>query len=369
MKKTLYILSALLSMALLVGAFGFAFLQTGHTKAASSCQATTFTQDGTPNLTAAMVVTTTNFSISTSVNGSGCDIGIYIGPGLKGTINNTNVFGATYDGIVNDGGNVTVTNSRIHDIGNSPLNGDQFGDGIYFSEFHHSIGTIKNNILWNYQKNGIMVRGVGSRATINLNTVIGEGPVAYIAQNGIEVGAGATGSVTYNIVDGNSYTGSGLATAAGILIYGGSCYGVSISTGVKVQHNVVIGNDIGVSLSNLDGTSCTPTFTPTNMNVTSNIITNDAINNTTGYSATAGYQAGIADQGDNDTMSSNSICGLGYATLNTPPPYLYPIDISATNSPTVSNNTSCQDGSSVSPNALVFRAHTIHHKKYLHISI
>ncbi len=361
MKKVFYTLGIIIPTLALLGALSFGFMRSNGVKAApaTSCAATGFYRDSI-NLTAAMIVTTTSFSVSGSVNAAGCNIGIYIGPGLTGTVTNAQVFGANYYGVVNNGSNVTVTKTQIYDIGENPLNGDQHGYGVYFTEDVGATGTISSNLIWNYQKNGIVVRGIHSKATITKNTVIGQGPVTYIAQNGVEVGEGAKGSVTNNIVTGNAYSGTGDATAAGVLVYGGSCYGVALTIGIKITGNTVIGNDVGVSLSNLDGTSCIPTQTPTNIDANKNIITNDAVNNISGaYPNAGGYQAGISDQGDFDKMNNNSICGLGYTTV-TPPPYLYTIDITNTNNPTDTGNTSCLDGSPITSSS----GTSVHHIKW-----
>ncbi|HYK85550.1 MAG TPA: right-handed parallel beta-helix repeat-containing protein [Ktedonobacteraceae bacterium] len=345
MRKTLFALAALIPVALLISALSLTFWHTSGARAAATCTATGFYRDNI-NLTAAMIVTTSNQTISGPVNAAGCNIGIYFGQGLTDTISGAQIFGANYFGVVNNGSKVTLTKSQIHDIGENPLNGDQHGVAIYWSYDHVDKGTISNNLIWNYQKGGIVVNGYGTSATISHNTVIGQGPVNYIAQNGIQIGYGAKATVSGNIVTGNSYTGSGQAASGGILVVGGSCYGGALTIGIKITNNTVIGNDVGVYLSNLDGTTCIPTTTPTNIVVNKNIITNDAVNNTTG-AGTGGYQAGISDQGDYDQMTNNSICGLGYTPVNNPPPYLYMIDVTVTNNPTVSNNTSCLDGSPV----------------------
>jgi Right handed beta helix region len=369
MKKVFYAVALLIPAVLLVVSLGWDVQHFQGAKAAT-CQTTAFSQDSVPNLTATMVVTANNTTITGPVNGHGCDIAVYINPGLTGiTINSAQVFGSTFDGIVNDGSVVNVSNSQIHDIGDNPLDGVQYGDGIYYTATHTSKGKISNDLIWNYQKNGIVVRGVGSNVTITHNTVLGQGPVSFIAQNGIEMGEGAKGSITNNIVYGNSYTGSGNAASGGVLIYGGSCFGAALTIGVKVTGNDLIGNDVGVFLSNVDGTTCIPTLTPTNIVVTKNIITYDEIENTTGFSPTAGYQAGISDQGDNDTMNTNSICGLGYTPATTPPPYLYFIDVTTTNSPNVGVNTSCLDGSTLSLLAMSNHSGAKHVRTHLKASI
>jgi hypothetical protein len=359
MKKVFGVFAILITVALLFGAISLSFFRVHGARASATCTPTGFMRDSI-NLTAALIVTSSS-PVTGQINANGCNIGIYFGPGITGTVNNAEVFGANYYGIVNNGSTVNITNSRIHDIGENPLNGDQHGYGIYFTEDNVSKGAISNSLIWNYQKNGIVVRGVGSNAKISKNTVIGQGPVNYIAQNGIEVGAGAKATVNSNIVIGNSYSGTNNASSGGILIYGGSCYGGSLTIGTKVTNNTVVGNDVGVYLSNLDGTNCVPTLTPTNITVNHNIITNDGVNNISGNGDGTGYQAGISDQGDNDLMTNNSICGTGYSPV-TPPPHLFMIDITVTNSPTVSGNTSCLDGSPVTSSAASdSRSHATNH--------
>src|ERR1019366_6592549 len=105
---------------------------------------------------------------------------------------------------------VDFTNSVVQNIGETPPNGTQHGVAIYFAFEGNSTGTIKNNTVTNYQKGGITVNGPGSSATISGNTVTGFGPVDFIAQNGIQIGFGATGTVTNNTVTGNEYTGANL---------------------------------------------------------------------------------------------------------------------------------------------------------------
>ena len=360
MKKVLYAIGVLIPVVVLVSAFSLSFWHANSARAATTCTATGFYRDNI-NLTAAMIVTANSQTISGPVNAAGCNIGVYYGQGLTGTISSAQIFGANYFGVVNNGSNVTITKSQIHDIGENPLNGDQHGVAIYWSFDNVDKGTISYNTIWNYQKGGIVVNGVGTSATVSHNTVIGQGPVNYIAQNGIQIGYGAKATVGNNIVIGNSYTGSGQASSGGILVVGGSCYGGALTIGTKINNNTIIGNDVGAYLSNLDGTTCIPTNTPTNIVVNKNIITNDAINNTTG-AINGGYQAGISDQGDHDQMTNNSICGLGYTPVNNPPPYLYMIDTTATNNPVVSNNTSCLDGSPVPPSAMAKHFAKIHAK-------
>ncbi len=323
---------------------GSAQAQAEHT----ACQPTGYVQDSI-NLTAARIVTRSRSIDDTSINATGCNIGVYFAPGSSGTVSDTKIFGANYYGVLNNGGRVTITRSEIHDIGEQPLNGSQHGVGISFiSDTGSSArGSIIDNRVQSYQKNGIVVKGSNTSATVKQNTVLGQGPVNYIAQNGIEVGFGAKATVSDNTVRGNSYTGTGGASSGGIIVFGGVlCYGGPLTTNTRITGNTLIGNDVGVFLSNLaDTSSCTdPATTPTHILVLDNLIRNDRVNNQTGTNLAGlpgGYQAGVSDQGDFDTIEDNRICGAGYTQVAPPPPYLYRIDITRTNNPIVRHNTSC----------------------------
>ncbi len=214
------------------------------------------------------------------------------------------------------------------------------------------------------EHSSIPLHGVGSSATVSHNTVIAQGAVNYIAQNGIQIGYGAKATVSNNLVSGNSYTGAEGADSGGIIVVGGACYQDSLTIGIKIANNTVIDNDIGIWLSNLDidaNSNCVPTQTPTNIVINKNISTNNSINNTSGGGPSTPYQAGIADQGKNDQITSNTICGAGYTDNPTPPPYLYSIDVTATNTPTVTGNHTCS-GATVPPTSSAASMIKLHHK-------
>jgi hypothetical protein len=116
-------------------------------------------------------------------------------------------------------------------------------------------------------------------------------------------------------------------------------------TDTQVAKNIAVGNDVGVWLANLDADCTTPVATPTRDVASDNTIRNNAVNNTSGNGAPGeGYQAGIADQGDGNSIIANSICGIGYTPVSNPPPFLFTIDVTATNNPTVARNTACGSG-------------------------
>jgi hypothetical protein len=78
-------------------------------------------------------------------------------------------------------------------------------------------------VLSRYQKGGITVRGAGSSASIQNNTLTGAGPIDYIAQNGIQVSFGGKADVKRNTVSGHDYTPTD-NEACGLLFYQAASY-------------------------------------------------------------------------------------------------------------------------------------------------
>ena len=325
---------SMLLAAVVATAFGAATLVVGQaSSAAASCTPTGFVRDGI-NMTAAQI----GGNVTGTLDAGGCNIGVYYDTS-SGNVTGAEIFGANYFGVVVNGDvgtvKVDVTGSAIHDIGETPLNGSQHGNAIYYRALGTGTasGTISGNTITHYQKGGITVNGAVS-ATITKNTVTGEGPVGYIAQNGIQAGYGAKVAVTGNTVSGNAYTGANQASSAGILVVGGACFGAGLAytTGLDISKNTLTGNDVGVWLFNADA-SCKAPATKTNNSVKFNSISNGAVTNTTGYNATCGYQAGISDVGHKDLIVNNSISGVGYTPqtagdcLGTPPAFLRFIDL------------------------------------------
>ncbi len=165
----------------------------------SVCTPTGFYRDGI-NLTAALI---NPASVPVTVDATGCNIGIYFETGT-GTVADAHVFGANYFGVMNRHATVNITNSTIYNISEATPNGTQHGVAIYFVE--GGDGRVEGNTVYGYQKGGIVITGVGTKATVANNTVTGFGPIAFIAQNGIQVSRGAAGEVTGNIISGNAYT-------------------------------------------------------------------------------------------------------------------------------------------------------------------
>jgi hypothetical protein len=200
----------------------------GDAVARAVCSPTGFVRDSI-NLTAALI---NPDDVSGDVDATGCNIGVYFFQ--NGRVRNANIHGANYFGIVNNGAEVEVANSTISDIGEKPFNGTQHGVGIYWAFGSAAKGKIHDNYVWNYQKGGIVVNGPNASADIRANTVIGLGPVNFIAQNGIQAGFGANTRIQQNTVTGNSYTGANFASSGGILVVGGDCNGGPATTNTEV---------------------------------------------------------------------------------------------------------------------------------------
>lgn len=230
-------------VAAVLGPLGAAVAFAAPAGASGTCTTVT-TSKGT--FTAA--VATPAGTVSGTVTPAGCDIGVYFGPGTSGTVTGATISGFTQYGVFNDGGTVTVENSTISDIGDSPFDGAQHGIGVYFvnpQAVHSNLtsspatGTISDNTISAYQKGGVTVNGTGSSASVMTNTVTGLGRVTFIAQNGIQFGFGATGSARGNDVSDNYYTGCSNQDAAktgcipyvstGVLLYDVSPSAIQLS--------------------------------------------------------------------------------------------------------------------------------------------
>ena len=162
-------------------------------------------------------------------------------------------FGAAdFDGIYfyNAGGSVDhVTVTGIRDPLNldGSLSGLQRGNGIVAADRDGVARTVEisNSTIQDFQKTGIVYSGDGLTANVHHNTVAGNGLQPIIAQNGIQISFGATGTVDHNDV-GNLGFGPDSFSASGILVFD--------SDNVKVTHNDVtmVGNSQDAAIAFID---------------------------------------------------------------------------------------------------------------------
>jgi hypothetical protein len=206
------------------------------------CTATGFVRDG-HDLTAAVVNPST--PVAGTVDATGCNIGVYFGPGTSGSVTDAEVFGANYYGVVANAAHVNIAHSSIHDIGEQPLSGAQHGIGVLYTTVNQAgkatgtsaTGALRDTTIVRYQKGGVVVSGTGTAVRVRRNTVKGAGPVDWIAQNGIQVSYGATALIRGNRVTGNRYTPRRWV-ACGLLYYG--------ANGVRASRNHLRGNEVNV---------------------------------------------------------------------------------------------------------------------------
>ena len=140
-------------------------------------------------------------------------------------------------GVLLDGASGAITDVHVHGV-RQGLSGCQEGNGIEARNVDASAGTqmtvtISGNTVADYQKNAITANG-NVAATIGGNTVTGDGQIDYIAQNGIQVGFGATALVQDNEVTGNWYTPDSYV-ACGLLFFE--------AEGVKQKQNTLDANE------------------------------------------------------------------------------------------------------------------------------
>ncbi len=141
---------------------------------------------------------------------------------------------------VDSGGSANIRENHITEIRDNPFSGCQNGIGILVgrqSEGQVGSAVIQKNIIDNYQKGGIVVSNVGSSAEVKDNDATGVGPTALIAQNGIQISAGATATVQHNTVTDNVYTPQSVVST-GILLFNPGA--------VTIDHNEASSNDVNI---------------------------------------------------------------------------------------------------------------------------
>jgi len=164
------------------------------------------------------------------------------GPGPSGC-------GSLHYGILVTGAaHLNAHDLTVADIRDNPLSGCQNGNGIQVGRQAISqTGTadIDNVTVTGYQKTGLLVDNTGSWMNVTDSTVTGAGATPLIAQNGIQISRGATGSVTGTAVSGNecNHASCGTdalgSTSAGVLLF-------DSGAGTEISGNTISGNDSGL---------------------------------------------------------------------------------------------------------------------------
>jgi hypothetical protein len=134
--------------------------------------------------------------------------------------------------LVQDASGTIEGNAIVNTNLGGQLEGCQTGLAVYVESDANgsSAVTVSNNVVQNFQKNGITGNDAATSLVVTGNTVLGLGDNPDNAQNSIQLAFGATGSVSSNVVGDDVYTG-GDYSATGILIYA--------SAGVNVRKNMI----------------------------------------------------------------------------------------------------------------------------------
>lgn len=183
----------------------------------------------------AMTAAQVGGKVTGTLDATGCQIGVYYDASHPGKVSGASISGASQYGVFVDGrtGDVSVNtlDSTITNIGNVAVyyDGDETPGAVS--------GTVSGNTISDYYKTGVVVNGAKATARVAGNSLTGFGPVSYIAQNGIQIGWGATGQVQGNKVVGHWYTGANW-TSTGILVFQ--------SDNVRVDGNTVSDNQTGL---------------------------------------------------------------------------------------------------------------------------
>jgi parallel beta helix pectate lyase-like protein len=142
----------------------------------------------------------------------------------------------------------TLFGNHITEIRNAnpALFGCQDGIGVLVGrQFENQGGTatLRNNTIDLYQKGGVVVDGPEAYASITQNEIDGDlGLTPTIAQNGVQVGRGASANVDHNEIRNNFFFRIGESdSASGVLLF-------ETAALVSVDHNDVVNNGVGIAI-------------------------------------------------------------------------------------------------------------------------
>jgi Periplasmic copper-binding protein (NosD) len=182
---------------------------------------------------------------------------------------------------------VDIRNMRL----GGGLEGCKSGLGIFVQKLRGRVKEVRveNSRIHDYQKNGITGTERGTKIRVGGNTVTGIGPTSGAAQNGIQIGFGATGQVDRNVVMNHIWS-----PCVSVSDCAFSAAGLAIvkAKNVSIRGNTVGSSQCGICLSGIEG----------RVN-TSQVIRNRVFD--------TGVFDGIALSGDNNEVRRNTIINSG----------------------------------------------------------
>jgi len=252
---------------------------------------TTSLFDGSPIATALLVAETNGVSISgLTVDGANNAIS-ECAPDLVG-ISFQNASGMLE--------RVAVRNFKLA----ASLNGCQSGSGIFVQSGSGGVSKveIEHCTVHDFQKNGITADEQGTVTVIRRNVVTGIGATTGAAQNGVQIGFGAAGSILENVVTNNIWApcttiSTCTTVATNILVTQSDSVEVSGNTAGIGQVNIFFDGNNAVIEGNL-------TFAT---NVFDGIRLQGAQSRLTQNQALNGAESGIFISGNNNLLTNNVI--------------------------------------------------------------
>ena len=175
--------------------------------------------------------------------------------------------------------------------------------------------SVSNTSVHDFQKNGITGNEPGTTLTATSNQVTGDGPTPSIAQNGIQIGFGAKGTVTSNLVSEVVYSGAGDASIGVLVFEGAATTTVSSNTVTTTQTGVYL--DASGSTANANSITRTLQYDGIYLpaGADGNTISNNSITNSD--------ESGIWVDGTSNSVTKNKInetpIGIHAACGNTVP--------------------------------------------------
>ncbi len=220
------------------------------------------------------------------------------------------LIGVLYQNASGNVSRVTVRNVKL----SASLNGCQSGSAILVQSGSGgtSVVDIEDSSIHDYQKNGITANEVGTQVRIEGNAVTGVGPTTGAAQNGIQIGFGAGGSISRNSVANHIWSPcvslqSCDFTADDILVYQ--------SNEVVVSQNVAGLSQMGIAITanhaQVQGNRVFESLVFDGVDLTGN--GNDARNNWITHSD----RAGVFIQGNKNDVEMNKINEAAFGVFKT----------------------------------------------------
>jgi nitrous oxidase accessory protein NosD len=237
---------------------------------------------------------------------------------VDGTNNGLTACGPDFIGVLYQNASGEVKRVAVRNVKLSPsLNGCQSGSAILVQSGGGQVSKVdvEDSSIHDYQKNGITANEVETEARIENNVVTGIGPTTGTgaAQNGIQIGYGAKGSITKNTVANHiwspcvSLASCNVTFAVDILVIE--------SDGVSVEQNLAGVSQVGIDIvgnhAQVSENQVFDTLIFDGIELKGN--DNDARDN----SITHSNQAGVFIKGNNNDVRQNRINEAAYGVLKT----------------------------------------------------